>query len=75
MASSDKVTAVLIRKEGSRRLNFEVMEISVTPPDSLVKFDAPLFVGIEPGSGGAKATMTEGASKIDDMINSMLPPR
>jgi hypothetical protein len=51
------------------------MEISVTPPDSLVKYDAPLFVGIEPGSDGAKATMTEGASKIDDMINSMLPPR
>jgi hypothetical protein len=54
------------------------LEISVTPPESLVKFDAPLFVGIEQSAyaSASKAVPgTETASKMDDMINSMLPPR
>lgn len=49
-------------------------ELGVSPPDSLMKHDAPLFVGIEPSAVGAKAS-AEGLSKLDDMINSMLPPR
>ena len=49
-------------------------DLGVSPPDSLVKYDAPLFVGIEPSSNGGK-TFAEGLSKLDDMINSMLPPR
>lgn len=51
-------------------------EISVTPPDSLVQFDAPQFVGIEPSrETRATANGAEGATKLDEMINSMLPPR
>ena len=49
-------------------------ELGVSPPESLMKYDAPLFVGIEPSSTGIKST-AEGLSKLDDMINSMLPPR
>jgi dynein light intermediate chain, axonemal len=57
-------------------------EVSVTPPETLVKFEAPLFAGIEPGSGRyPKASPNqEGGGgvinpKLDDMINAMLPPR
>mmetsp|Transcript_35539 Transcript_35539/g.36214 ORF Transcript_35539/g.36214 Transcript_35539/m.36214 type:complete len:237 (+) Transcript_35539:175-885(+) len=51
--------------------------ISVSPPDSLVKFDAPLFAGIEPSgdAGAAARALNENGSKLDDMINGMLPPR
>jgi hypothetical protein len=49
-------------------------DLGVSPPDSLMKYDAPLFVGIEPSVNGGKMT-AEGLSKLDDMINSMLPPR
>eukprot|EP01035_Chromulina_nebulosa_P020137 gene20137-26145_t len=51
--------------------------IAVHPPDSLVKFDSPLFVGVDvlPENGYSKALQTETGSKLDDMINSMLPPR
>jgi hypothetical protein len=52
----------------------DAIEISVTPPESLVKFEAPLFVGIE-SRQHASPTRNENASKLDDMINSMLPPR
>jgi hypothetical protein len=52
-------------------------EISVSPPETLVKYDAPLFAGIESGGEklGSKSNNQEGNSKIDDMLNSMLPPR
>jgi hypothetical protein len=59
-------------------------DIAVTPPDSLTRFDAPLFVGVErshaaaaTGAAGAKLTAVgaDAANKLDDMINSMLPPR
>jgi len=52
-------------------------EIAVSPPDSLVKYDAPLFVGIEPSAeaGAMKLNLNENGSKLDDMINSMLPAR
>lgn len=51
-------------------------EISVTPPETLVKFDAPLFAGIEPsGEKAHKSQNQENNSKLEDMLNSMLPPR
>ena len=52
-------------------------EISVSPPETLVKFDAPLFAGIEPSNekNGAKSQNQENSSKIEDMLNSMIPPR
>jgi hypothetical protein len=50
-------------------------ELTVTPPESLVKFDAPLFVGLEPSDTAEKAGVRDNASKLDDMINAMLPPR
>jgi len=53
-------------------------ELGVSPPDSLVKHDAPLFVGIEPtnkGAAASRAPAAEGQTELDDMINAMLPPR
>lgn len=51
--------------------------VSVSPPESLVKYDLPLFVGVEtvPGGTYAKPTLSETTSKLDDMVNSMLPAR
>ena len=54
------------------------LAISVTPPESLVRYNAPLFVGIEPSPEAvltAKGLTGESSTKLDDMINSMLPPR
>ena len=51
-------------------------EISVSPPETLVKFDAPLFAGLEPST--EKNTVKgkqETNYKIEDMLNSMIPPR
>jgi hypothetical protein len=53
-------------------------EIAVSPPETLLKFDAPLFAGIEPSHAEKLALNTsnqESNPKIDDMVNSMLPPR
>lgn len=52
-------------------------EISVTPPETLVKFDAPLFAGIETSGEKAhiKSQNQENNTKLEDMVNSMLPPR
>jgi len=52
-------------------------EISVSPPETLVKFDAPLFAGIEANTekGHTKAHHQENGSKVEDMLNSMIPPR
>jgi len=51
-------------------------EISVSPPETLVKFDAPLFAGIEANEKSAhKNNHQETGSKIEDMLNSMIPPR
>lgn len=52
-------------------------QIRVNPPESLLKYQAPLFVGIEPTNEvvtQAKGT-GEGSTKLDDMINAMLPAR
>jgi hypothetical protein len=56
--------------------NAETGEITVTPPDSLVKYEAPLFVGIESSniSHHPKGGLNDN-TKVDDMINSILPPR
>jgi dynein light intermediate chain, axonemal len=51
-------------------------EITVSPPDSLIKYEAPLFVGIEPSTQHAAPKGANGEStKIDDMISAVLPPR
>jgi len=51
------------------------LEISVSPPETLVKFDAPLFSGIEPVKSQQKSQNQESNAKLEDMVNSMLPPR
>lgn len=54
-------------------------ELRVSPPDSLLRYDAPLFVGIEKSQTKVPAASTKGLSaensKLDDMLNAMLPPR
>lgn len=52
--------------------------ISVSPPESLVKYDAPLFVGIEPSQESSilpGKSGNENSTKLDDMINAMIPAR
>lgn len=54
------------------------MEVAVTPPDSLVRYDAPIFVGLEPsveGSNTKPKSDNNQTAKMEDMLNSMIPPR
>jgi dynein light intermediate chain, axonemal len=51
-------------------------EVEVTPPDSLVKYEAPIFAGLEPSKDGLTAAkLKEGSTKLDEMVTAMLPPR
>jgi len=50
-------------------------EISVSPPDTLVKYDAPLFAGIENHNKAVSQGKIDTNSKLEDMLNAMLPPR
>ena len=53
-------------------------EVTVHPPHSLLRYEAPVFVGIEPSKGQEPKTTDlrkEGSSQLEDMINSMLAPR
>ena len=51
------------------------MEIAVNPPANLVKYDAPLFAGLNTTRARPTGKMDAASAKLDDMINSMLPPR
>ena len=53
------------------------LEVAVSPPDSLIRFDAPIFVGLEPSTEGTnrKPKPSETTSKLEDMIDAMIPPR
>jgi dynein light intermediate chain len=52
------------------------VELEITPPDSLLKYEAPIFAGLEPSNDAASgAVMKEGATKLDEMVTAMLPPR
>ena len=55
----------------------EQTEITVSPPESLVKYEAPLFVGIEPSVNQeeVKAKTNPNNTKLDDMVDSIIPPR
>jgi dynein light intermediate chain len=48
--------------------------VSSTPPESLVKYSAPLFNGITQDTNQAKGTV-ENTSKLDEMIYAMIPAR
>lgn len=48
--------------------------VSCAPPESLVKYSAPLFNGITRDPNQAKGTV-ENTSKLDEMIYAMLPAR
>lgn len=56
-------------------------ELCVSPPESLLKYQAPLFVGIDPShervqqAKAGAAGAAEGSTKLEDMINAMLPAR
>lgn len=64
---------------GSSSNNVPMMthEVSVSPPESLLKYEAPLFAGIEPSNDklATKSPNQDGNAKLEDMVNSMLPPR
>ena len=51
-------------------MQIDVPTISVTPPESLVRFEAPLFVGVEPNldSTAPKGNQNENNSKLEDMV-------
>jgi hypothetical protein len=48
--------------------------VTVTPPESLVKYNAPLFNGIQKDPNQSKG-IVENTSKLDEMIHAMLPAR
>jgi len=48
--------------------------VTVTPPESLVKYNAPLFNGIQKDPNQSKGVV-ENTSKLDEMIHAMLPAR
>ncbi len=53
-------------------------EIAVSPPESLLKYEAPQFVGIEHRKGAtatATANATAESNRLEDMVNAMLQPR
>ena len=51
-------------------------EVEISPPDSLIQFDAPVFAGLEPSKeNNPAAKLKEGSSKLEEMITAMLPPR
>lgn len=55
----------------------EHTEITVSPPESLVKYEAPLFVGIEPSANqeDLKAKGNLNNTKLEDMVDSIIPAR
>ena len=51
-------------------------QLAVTPPDTLIKYEAPLFAGLETSQQRPIGGKADGkTAKLEDMINSMLPPR
>eukprot|EP00617_Octactis_speculum_P025811 CAMPEP_0185769088 /NCGR_PEP_ID=MMETSP1174-20130828/53362_1 /TAXON_ID=35687 /ORGANISM="Dictyocha speculum, Strain CCMP1381" /LENGTH=243 /DNA_ID=CAMNT_0028454039 /DNA_START=14 /DNA_END=745 /DNA_ORIENTATION=+ len=58
-------------------LNGKDSEPKCTPPDSLVKYETPLYVGFDPSSGetGDSTWKKPSSNQLDDMVNSILPPR
>lgn len=64
----------------------EQVQIEVHPPETLLKFEAPVFVGVEQTIGNKSSNTSpqknkagnEGnkpGSQLEDMMNSMIPPR
>jgi len=55
------------------------VEVEVNPPASLIRYDAPIFVGLEPSVEAASnvksSKANEQTAKLEDMLNSMIPPR
>merc|ERR1712224_462052 len=55
------------------------MGVEVNPPASLIRYDAPIFVGLEPSVEAASnvksSKANEQTAKLEDMLNSMIPPR
>jgi len=49
--------------------------IEVNPPTSLLNYDAPLFVGMETKNEKVTKNRDLSSTKLEDCINSMLPPR
>ena len=45
------------------------------PPESLLKHDEPLFVGFDGNDEGGVKKGDASGSQLEEMVNSMLPPR
>ena len=52
----------------------EGTQVVANPPDSLLKYNAPLFNGIVKDPDQAQGVV-ENTNKLDDMIHAMLPAR
>ena len=52
-------------------------EVKCSPPESLLKFDEPLYIGLEAKTdlSNAKGAGKASVSQLDDMLNFMIPPR
>jgi len=56
--------------------------VTVHPPDTLLRYGTPVFAGTEPStetlkaaSSQIRASVNEASTKLEDMLNAMLPPR
>lgn len=76
LSETTKSNQVKMKFDQTGNTNME--EIVVNPPDSLVKYETPLFVGIEPSSVNQEEMKAKGNlnnTKLDDMVDSIIPAR
>ena len=59
-----------------------MLGVTVHPRDTLLRYETPVFVGTEPSTetlrsatNQLRASVNEASSKLEDMLNAMLPPR
>jgi dynein light intermediate chain len=52
-----------------------MVDADCSPPESLLKYEAPLYVGDSSSSSKPKPDSKGASSQIDEILNSVLPPR
>ncbi|GMH64354.1 hypothetical protein TrLO_g14615 [Triparma laevis f. longispina] len=50
-------------------------QVKCSPPDSLLKYEQPLYLGLSLADQGTTVKGKEQSNQLDDMLNSMIPPR
>ena len=50
-------------------------QVKCSPPDSLLRYEQPLYLGLSLADQGTTVKGKDQTSQLDDMLNSMIPPR